>query len=101
MKVLALTNILFSALGLYLALLYGNLHWWYRDARRAGLIDQELGLRFLRTADQLPVIAIVMTAGAAASAFALWKSKTLNRNPGIALLIFSISCFPVTLASWL
>ncbi len=101
MKTLAVANALLSASGLYLAWLYGDLHWWYRDVRKTGLIDHELGLRFLRTADQLPIVAIVMTAAAAVSAIALWKSKAVGQKPGIALMILSLSCWVLSLAFWL
>ncbi len=100
-RILALANALLSTSGFYLAWLYGDLHWWYRDVRRGGLVDHDLGLRFLRTADQLPIVATVITAAAATSAVALWKSKAVGHKAGVALVVLSVSCWVLSVAFWL
>lgn len=100
-RIVGFANLVLSSAGLYLAWLYGDLHWWYRDARKAGHIDHDLGHRFLGIADQLPIVAIVVTTAAAISAISLWKSNAVGKRLGVVLILLALSCWIASVAFWL
>ena len=93
-RFIAAANAGVSILSVYLLLgVYGHLHWWYRDARRAGLDTQQLRHDFLASADQIPIIAILLSGCAAIANVALWQSNLIPKKWGVAFACLSSICF--------
>jgi hypothetical protein len=96
-RLILIANGVISGLAVYLLVVYGKLHWWFRAARQSGFDASQTGNIFFSAADQLPVIAIALAGLMAFANFALWKSKLVGSRWGILFFAFSLICLILSL----
>lgn len=89
---IAIANGVVGLISVYIVVIYGNLHWWYRAARRTGLESQSLRDAFLTQADRLPIIALVLASSALLGNAILLRSSLIPRRWGIAFMLLSLFC---------
>jgi len=89
-RILSVVNILLSLLAVYLFGVYGRLHWWLRSAKRTELNDSHLSADFLKVADKLHLIAILLMLLVVVSTFAVLRSKGAGRTLG--MISFLLAC---------
>jgi hypothetical protein len=81
-----------SVASVYILILYGRMHWWYRTVRREGLLSNDLRISYLTNMDQYPIMAIVLSVAILISNYILWKLKVIDGISGLCLLGISLIC---------
>ena len=81
-----------SLTGLSMVVVYGQLHWWYRSARRAGLRSDQVGAQFWAVVDQLRIIALVLCALSMAVSWLILREKRTPKSWNVTSMAFSGLC---------
>jgi hypothetical protein len=96
-KFLVCINAAFALVSILLTGIDGQLHWWYRSARRAGLEDPQLGAEFFRSLDKLHLLAVGLAFLTLVSNLAIWKYRISSLRWSIAGLAISVLCLALSL----
>lgn len=97
LRFIVLLHALISVAAVYLIAVYGRLHWWFRDAARAGLDDRQLAKGFFQALEHLPILAVCLAACVTASSVLLWREKIAPGALGVGLFAFSVISLTICL----
>jgi hypothetical protein len=90
-KIAPLISLLMSGSDIYLFKIYGSLVWWWRHLQRDGFFDGKTPPSFFAIADQIHVLAIVLSALNVCLAIMLWRTNIAHATLGVLAVVFAIS----------
>jgi hypothetical protein len=90
-----------SLTGLSMVVVYGQLHWWYRSARNAGLRSDQVGAPFWAIADQLRIIALILCALSMATSWLILREKRTPKSWCVTSMAFSGLCLFLSVFVWI